>query len=367
MEREDSDPVCFLVDPAIPSETYFSSRLAEMNTAGGVEVHFGRTLCNCRLGLEFVYWGLFPEDQFATFDINDVTATSVWTTQDLRDVYLNFDDPTSGPFTDSIHNQFNDPLCGCPILAARMERSFEYQNGEVNFLSGPLYAGNFGFGGCGGCGPSACGPGYGVGCGGMGACGLGDCAPCCPPRMMIGWLMGFRYFRIDEGLSVAFDNDTGLFITPDGYFREDIETRNNLYGLQLGCLMDYCITPRFQLIAGSKFGVFGNHMNQYFNIYNGLGSAFVDPANPAGSEIDIASTRDDIAFLGELQAGLGYRIGCHWRLTGGYRLLAASNVALPLSQLPVGRTYGDLYKLSSIDNDDSLILHGAYFGGEFAW
>ncbi len=35
-----------------------------MDVAGGMEARFGRTICNCQWGLEGVYWGIFPNDEF---------------------------------------------------------------------------------------------------------------------------------------------------------------------------------------------------------------------------------------------------------------------------------------------------------------
>jgi hypothetical protein len=112
-------------------------------------------------------------------------------------------------------------------------------------------------------------------------------------------------------------------------------------------------------------GFYANHITNYQRIFNTTGPAYVNPG--AARDYTVNSSRDDIAFLGELRAGVGYKLGCHWRLTGGYRAVAASNVALPLDQLPVGRTLGSLDYAHKINHDASLILHGAYAGLEFAW
>ena len=74
-----------------------------------------------------------------------------------------------------------------------------------------------------------------------------------------------------------------------------------------------------------------------------------------------------MAFLGELRAGVGLKLGCNWRVTGGYRVVGANCVALPENQLAYGRVTRRLDHLKSIDNNDSLVLHGAYAGLEFAW
>ncbi len=85
------------------------------------------------------------------------------------------------------------------------------------------------------------------------------------------------------------------------------------------------------------------------------------------TDFTVQSEEDDVAFLGELRVGFGYEVGCHVRFTGGYRAVAASGVATALGQLDHGRTLGRLASVADIDTDDSLVLHGAYVGTEFAW
>ena len=390
MDRVDSDDVRFLYDPDLPSRTYLGSRDASMNTAGGFEARIGKTFCNCSWAIEGVYWGIFPNDQFASAHINDVPAAAVYTAHDYRDAWVDY----SGG-RDTIDTLFNDRS----IQFAELRRSFEYHNIEINFLSGPLgpmpqpapcgavgpvgaagglaggafgggYAGTCGSacGGAAACG-SACGPSCGGGCGNGGLfrpcannCGVG-------PRWQAGWLFGVRYFRIDESFLLGVDNGDGVidysYTGGDNEFFQEVETENHLVGVQLGLNLDYFITRCLHFDFGSKFGFYGNHINNYQRIFNEFGPGYVTPATQR--DLAIRSQEDDIAFLGEIRAGLGYKIGCHWRLTGGYRAVAASNVALPLNQIANGRTLVDTAYTGAINNDASLILHGAYAGAEFAW
>ena len=76
---------------------------------------------------------------------------------------------------------------------------------------------------------------------------------------------------------------------------------------------------------------------------------------------------DDIAYLGELRAGVGYKLSCRFRVVGGYRVVAASGVALPLDQIAYGRQFASPTVFDNINNNGQLVLHGAYAGLEFAW
>jgi hypothetical protein len=348
MDRVNSDRVYFLRDPGLPSRLYLSSRDASMSTSGGVEARIGKTFCNCKWGLEGVYWGLFPDDQFATVTAGTVAAPTVYTTHNYSDVYF---DNGMGP--QSIDSLYNDGS----ILTAALRRSFEYQNVEINLLSGPLVPAPSCGGGCGGCG----------GRGGCGALCADNCGQC--SRWQAGWLFGVRYFKIDEDFMLGYDNGDGIidysYTGGTTEFFQEVQTSNNLVGVQLGLNLDYCITRCLQLDFGSKFGFYGNHMTTYQRIFDEFGPAYVNPG--AAQDFVLNSSDNNIAFLGELRAGVGYKVGCHWRLTGGYRAVAASNVALPLHQLPVGQTLGALDHVKEIKHDASLILHGAYAGVEFAW
>lgn len=356
MDRVDSDNVYFAMDPGLPSRLYLSSRDASMSSAGGVEARIGKTFDCCRWGLEFVYWQLFPDDEFASVSVNNVLAPTMYMTTDYQDVYLNYG---GGP--DTIANYFNDGS----IQTMEIRRSFDYQNFEINLLSGPLSPAPSC---CNDCGDGGCGGGL---CGLSGRCGRGrygaNCGP--PQRWQAGWLFGFRYFRIDEGFMLGVDNGDGFldytYNGGDEEFFHQIDTTNDLYGFQLGLNLNYCLSKCLQLEFGSKMGFYANHITNYQRIFNTTGPAYVNPG--AARDYTVNSSRDDIAFLGELRAGVGYKLGCHWRLTGGYRAVAASNVALPLDQLPVGRTLGSLDYAHKINHDASLILHGAYAGLEFAW
>ncbi len=374
MNRACEDPNYFALASTDPSQLFINSKDANMKTTGGFEVRLGRTLCNCCYGLEFVYWELFPQGQCTCLTAYDAGYPGFFTTMDYRDVYLNFANGAPGNpyYTDLLDNQFNTQ--GQPIQAIQLDRSWNFRNIELNLLSGPLVPlSQMGCGGCsGGLGRRStlfgdCGaaPAGAPNCGGTG------CSPC-PPcglgnRCMIGWLFGVRYFRFEDYLQFTAENNDGIidYNSPDFEFNHQVDVTNDLVGVQLGLHMDYCICKCLSLNAGSSFGIYGNNTSVYQEVHNGNGPAYTDPLNPQFLTWNTSDT--DVAYLGELRAGLGYKVGCHWRLSGGYRVMAASCVGTALNQLPVGRTIADYDAIGIVNRNDDLVLHGTYVGAEFAW
>ncbi len=265
-------------------------------------------------------------------------------------MFANF--PAALPITDVTDN----------LTFARVSRREEYHNAELNLLSGPLTSASTS-GSCGGaCGAGSCRP---AGLFGAGACfGRGNRGRC-GSRWVANWVFGFRFFKFDEDISIFMDRDDNLVGSTDFEINHDIDIENNLYGFQLGTDMNYGFTNCLHLEVGSKFGVYWNHATQDQLIYNLQGPAFVLPGTP--QDFTVSSQEDDVAFLGELRVGFAYKVGSHFRFTSGYRAVAASGVATALGQLRQGRTLGSLASVADIDTDESLVLHGAYVGTEFAW
>ena len=175
-------------------------------------------------------------------------------------------------------------------------------------------------------------------------------------------------YQVDN-LFIAMDRgDTMINYPPavdENEMYHEVDVENNLVGVQLGCNLDYNSSKCFSLDIGSKFGLYGNHINHYQRIFNSNGPAYVLPTMP--QDYTVRSSKDDVAFLGELRAGVGYKVGKHVRLTGGYRVVAASGIATTTDQLRYGRELGALWKVADVDNDHDLVLHGAYAGMDFAW
>lgn len=139
---------------------------------------------------------------------------------------------------------------------------------------------------------------------------------CSDPHDTVRWSSGFRILALNEDIAATFPGFTGAIYT---------ETRNDLYGLQLGMDADlwYTASCPFSLVCSSKAGVF----------YSDTSLASFPNAAAAGT---LGSTTDESArgaFVGEL--GLFARTQLTRRLTfdAGYNLMLITGVALVGDQL----------------------------------
>lgn len=316
---------------------------AHMQWAGGFEARLGRML-NCgQNAIEASYWGLFPGETSSFFNVPDPLNLTLRSTLDFSLLSING----------------GADLANLPVNDATMHHvnfQNEFHNVEINMLG---FCGST----CmnGGCGGFATGMGGGLlGGGAPGAFGgMGNTYACGSP-LQFSWMGGVRFFRFDE----AFNYCAMSAIDSLSY---DINVKNNLIGFQIGGRLDYWVNPCWRFYAGSKLGLYGNHVSHDQRIYNSNGDAVVDvAASPfLGQAYNVHSTRETVAFLGELDLGTSYQLSRNWSVYGGYRGIAATGVALTTNQIPT--FFGDLNDARSIDSNGSLILHGAYAGVSFAW
>jgi hypothetical protein len=180
-------------------------------------------------------------------------------------------------------------------------------------------------------------------------------------RVTVVGLAGFRYFRFDERLtygSVGFGSDWGDNNGADeAYLR--FRTANNLFGVQIGALLNYAVCPRFGVFFIPKVGIFGNQMNSRTTLESGNG-ILGNISNPGPQPFDIYGHKSDVSMMGELDFGLNYAITPNWWIFGGYRVLGVTNLALADNQfLPY---LADAQGYREIKQSGSLILHGGLFG-----
>ena len=128
--------------------------------------------------------------------------------------------------------------------------------------------------------------------------------------------------------------------------------------------MDYYVWGGLALNLGTAIGIYGNHMTQQQYIWGGNGFAYVDGT---GDVYNVERSADDVAFLGDLFAGVSYDLTQRWRITCGYRAMAATGIALATSQIPRDAEFASMVYSPTLDSNDSLVLHGGYAGLEFNW
>lgn len=320
MTRDRSDHYTFSYGTLDEADQRTDTRGAAMGWSGGVDARFGRYF-NCqRNAIEAVYWGLAPASQttqtVSADVLGDLNAILNWSSLDYAgssaDIYVNV-----APGDDGIH---------------QLTRDYAFHNLELNLWQF-----------CGSCATAKC-----------------SCS-----RLRSNWLAGVRYFRFDENLLFAADaNDQFITYENDEIFY-NIEIENHLIGFQIGNEAQYCVTDRLTADMGVKLGIYGNQINHVSEIGGNLGVATINNGPFLGEAFYVNSSKNDVAFLGELNLGLRYCFNPCWTGTLGYRALAVTGVAMPADQI-----YPDLRGINDVENIDSsraLILHGGYAGIEYNW
>ncbi len=253
----------------------------------------------CGPSMFFTYWGLAPMEGFSS--VTD-TVTPLSTTIDMANVAMG-----SGNFPDAV-DYFDN------ASEHRIWRRDIVNNLELNAMTGIYQVGNF---------------------------------------QMAG-LAGFRYFRFAEDVTFGAVNFNSSFGANGGADEAYLKfgTINNLYGGQVGSLINWVWTDRLSVFLIPKVGLFGNQMNCQTLLYTG------DAVN--NPTYNIAASKTDFALLAELDTGFSWQFANNWRGFLGYRFIGVNNIALADNQfLPV---LADTAGFAQVKQDGSLILHGAFAG-----
>ena len=317
MSRDQGDNVWLSYDQADIRDRVLNSNDADPGVAGGFGFNVGRYF-NCgRNSLQVSYWGVFS-------DVAEANALGANTVVGL-DTILHFDGLVYDPGTGA------QPVGGTFFFNAerhRVQRDYEIHNIELNFL----------------------GHNYNVGC----------------SPLTLGWTAGVRFLRFDEGFLYSTDPVDDVFTGAPEELHYGIDTENNLIGFQIGGRGDYCFGNRLSLFAETKAGLYGNHISHNSRIVGAGGFGFVnDPASPYNlQDVNIDSTKDDVAVIGQLGVGANFCLNRCWTLGVGYQAIGVSGVALAPHQIP--RDFiGALDSVRTVDSSGSLILHGGFLRLEY--
>lgn len=282
----------------------------------GFETRFGRYFdCGC-YGLEAAYWGIFPDDYERSVDWASLGGGALYTA-------IGFDGLSYNPGAGAIpvRQMYGDATRTSQLH--RLRRNYEIHNIELNFLKNPRRR---------------------AGC------------------FHYELLAGIRYFRFNDGFLYSTDYANNMFgDDPANEMHYNIDVDNNLLGFQIGGRADRYFGSCFSVNVGAKAGIYNNHVNHRQSIFAGNGFAY----NSNNVDYNFDRSENEFAILSELTAGVSYDVGCNWRLTGGYRVVAACGVATSDGQIP--RDYNFNYYNGQTYADDCLILHGAYVGAEYNW
>jgi hypothetical protein len=289
-----------------------NSNDVSMPWQGGVEVSIGRRFCCDQWSLEATYWTLDAFD--GQYEVTGPTGPGVATP--LNDLQVTFHGVTSD-------NWFGlNPDTGTGAEVHRLTRHDEFHNVEVNAIRNRL---------CGGCNSA----------------------------LNIDCLAGFRFFRFEDDFALASVQGGGSWSDPSTVAYLENRVANNLWGFQMGFNADYCFGRNLRLFATPKFGIYDNHVSHNFNIHLGDGTPGSGDAYGYG-DFPVETSGDAVAFLTQIDVGLDWRFAQRWSARVGYRLVAATGIALAENQMP--QYLVDIPEITHVKTNGDLILHGAFAG-----
>lgn len=146
-------------------------------------------------------------------------------------------------------------------------------------------------------------------------------APNC--RYQGSWAIGCRHFILDEKFRYSTSSNLNGQIVGNGFLplttQTDIDTTNNLTGLQLGTDLWICLLPGLRAGGELQAGVYGNHA--------GVNTTAGSNALP-GTIFRERLVTNDVAFIGQANLQTTYRINYQWTARAGYHFLYVDGVAL---------------------------------------
>ncbi len=133
----------------------------------------------------------------------------------------------------------------------------------------------------------------------------------------LSFLAGFRFLDLSENYDITTVTGT------DASFY-NVRTLNDLYGFQIGGRYRRCCHRFFWDVTG-KAGVFGNDVEQ---------SQYLSDINNTTVYRDNTTDHEGtVAFIGDINVSVGFKLNCVWAARCGYNLLWIDQVALAPDQL----------------------------------
>jgi len=252
------------------SETVLSTRDADMDTSGGVEITLGKTLEDKTQRIETVYWGLFTKGDSAVASDAGSGLDTLLNISGLS--YNGFGNPLSAVFNESVNQT--------------LTRSFEYHNVEWNFTSDILSEDG---------------------------------------KQSVRLLAGFRYFKADDRLHLNID-DVAYSVTDDNHlFGAQVGA---LWAKRKGSKLTYHIGVK----TGVFFNAI-DHRTKILGAA-GYAFIEDPAIMNWRDDFDEYSKKTDMSFLGQLELGFDYLLTPSCQLTAGYRVMGVTGMAFATDQIP---------------------------------
>jgi hypothetical protein len=165
----------------------------------------------------------------------------------------------------------------------------------------------------------------------------------------VSYLVGARYLRIHEQF-----NFVGEAVFPAAVTNDlQVNTENDLYGVQIGIQATCLKTTRWWLDFDLKGGIYNNATS--------VATDFIQTTNGADVFGGGTASRDRTAWVGDLSISLNWQMTptCAWRI--GYQGIFINGLALAPDNA-VGNTDLILTDTARLDDSGELAYHGPTIG-----
>lgn len=166
------------------------------------------------------------------------------------------------------------------------------------------------------------------------------------------YLGGLRYLSLREYFNHATEAASG------GSLNYDLDTKNDLFGAQIGTDMYMCISPRFKLGLEIEAGIYANSADADTYVTGVDVDTPIVPVSESEGETDVA---------GVFEAGIIgiFKVTPRWTIRGGYQGLSLNGVALATENFNTAAPL--LPRTAFIDSNGDAYYHGATLGSTFVW
>lgn len=170
------------------------------------------------------------------------------------------------------------------------------------------------------------------------------------------WLLaGLRYVKVQETLKYFTESGPVDPVLNIRTSRTEVQTDNDLIGVQLGGMLHHHITKKLRVSLDGKAGMAVNLNEQKTFITTNLFGLGIE-------ELD----NDALALTSDAGVGLAFDVNCWFSITAGYRMMYLDGLALALDNLnPV--LPGTGLRQAGLDDNGSVLYHGGHLGAEVRW
>jgi hypothetical protein len=175
---------------------------------------------------------------------------------------------------------------------------------------------------------------------------------CCTGCTKLDFIAGFRYLALNDSLTLT---ATDL---QEGTSSYEIDSHNDLYGVQLGGRLTRPLCCRWGLELTGKAGLFYNDIST-----DQLATDFPGTTDPFVLR-DVAGSADSVAMLGELGVVLIRPINDCWNVRLGYSAIGIGGLGLATDQVDFTDTTASG---TDIHSTGWIFAHGAVAGVERRW